>query len=95
MRKFRRINGCPRRKAIQVAISTYTYTANTIARGISTPATASGADSPQRMAVKATSDTSALTAPSAKVTELVTKALTSSSIRWSGLSTGSARNWPR
>ncbi|MNF05170.1 hypothetical protein D3C80_2048430 [compost metagenome] len=74
---------------------TYRYTANTIARGISTPATVNGADSPQRMPVNATSETSALTAPKARLTELVTKALTSSSIRWSGLSTGSARNWPR
>ncbi|MNJ61848.1 hypothetical protein D3C77_576580 [compost metagenome] len=92
MRKFRRISGRPRRKAIQVATITYRYTAKTIARGTSYPATSSGADNPQRMPVKATSETSALTAPSASDTELVTNAFTSSSIRWSGLSTGSARN---
>ncbi|KAF1048340.1 MAG: hypothetical protein GAK34_02159 [Delftia tsuruhatensis] len=66
-----------------------------MARGTSTPATAMGADSPQRMPVNATSETTALTAPGARVSEFETKVFTSSSMRWSGLSTGSSRKWLR
>ncbi|MCY1522007.1 hypothetical protein D9M68_568490 [compost metagenome] len=83
------------RKANSVATITYRYTMNTMARGISTPPTVSAPDSPQRMDVNATSDTIALSAPIAKVREPVTNMAMSCSMRWSGLSTGASRKWPR
>ena len=68
---------------------------NTMARGISTPATASAPDKPHRMAVNSTSDTTALRAPMASVRVPATNNLMSCSMRWSGLSTGWSRKWPR
>lgn len=83
------------RKANSVATMTYRYTMNTMARGISTPATSSAPDRFHRIAVNATSDTTALRAPIASVREPVTNAAMSCSMRWSGLSTGSSMKWPR
>ncbi|MNT37093.1 hypothetical protein D3C72_1732130 [compost metagenome] len=54
---------------------------NTMARGISTPATARGPDSPHRIVVNATSDTIALSAPMASVREPVTNCEMSCSMR--------------
>ena len=67
----------------------------TIALGISTPSTFSGPDSCQRMRVNDTSDTSELTAPTARVVDTEVKVAMSSWMRWSGLSTGVEVKRPR
>ncbi|MNT87151.1 hypothetical protein D3C72_2275290 [compost metagenome] len=74
---------------------TYRNTTNTMARGISTPATIKGPDKPHKMPVNATKDTIALNAPMASVRDPVTNIEMSCSMRWSGLSTGSSTKWPR
>ncbi len=69
------------RNANKVATSTYTYTMNTMARGISTPATSSAPDRFHRMPVNATSDTTALNAPIASERDPVTNRAMSCSMR--------------
>ena len=55
----------------------------------------SGPDNCQRISVNDTSDTSELTAPTARVVDCWVKDWTSSWIRWSGLSTGAEVKRPR